>query len=59
MAQALDDMEVPAYLIHLIMTGSEVHPNYGLSKSKDENFADDNFISPLPRAVKLSKNSSL
>ncbi|WP_026903149.1 glycoside hydrolase family 2 [Pedobacter glucosidilyticus] len=27
------------------------HPNYGLSKSKDENSLDENFISPLPRAV--------
>ena len=32
------------------------HPNYGLSKSKEENFYDDHFISPLPRAV-LRSNS--
>lgn len=27
------------------------HPNYGLTKSKEEVFADENFINPLPRAV--------
>ncbi len=27
------------------------HPNYGLTKSKEEGFADENFINPLPRAV--------
>ena len=27
------------------------HPNYGLSKSKEEEFPTDIFISPLPRAV--------
>src|SRR5690606_26303750 len=25
--------------------------NYGLSRSKEELFADDNFINPIPRAV--------
>src|SRR5436309_3037892 len=28
-----------------------VHPNYGTAKSKEEVFAEDNFINPLPRAV--------
>jgi len=27
------------------------HPNYGLSKGREENFYDENFINPLPRAV--------
>jgi hypothetical protein len=27
------------------------HPNYSTSKSKEEVFAVDNFINPLPRAV--------
>ena len=27
------------------------HPNYSTSKSKEEVFAEDNFINPLPRAV--------
>lgn len=27
------------------------HPNYSTSKSKEEIFAEDNFINPLPRAV--------
>ena len=27
------------------------HPNYSTSKSKEESFAEDNFINPLPRAV--------
>ncbi|GEO08646.1 glycoside hydrolase family 2 protein [Segetibacter aerophilus] len=28
-----------------------VHPNYSTSKSKEEVFAEDNFVNPLPRAV--------
>lgn len=28
-----------------------IHPNYGSSKGREEILADDNFISPLPRAV--------
>src|SRR5688572_28573496 len=32
------------------------HPNYDLSKSRDDASADDNSISPLPRAV-LRPNS--
>ncbi|MCW3115136.1 MAG: glycoside hydrolase, partial [Segetibacter sp.] len=28
-----------------------IHPNYSTSKSKEEVFAEDNFINPLPRAV--------
>lgn len=28
-----------------------IHPNYSTSKSKEEIFAEDNFINPLPRAV--------
>ncbi len=32
------------------------HPNYGLTKSRKEGFANDNFLSPLPRAV-LRPNS--
>ena len=27
------------------------HPNYGLTKSKKEGYADESFINPLPRAV--------
>jgi hypothetical protein len=27
------------------------HPNYSTSKSKEEDYAEDNFINPLPRAV--------
>jgi len=34
----------------------QYHPNYGLSKSKEEAFAEDTLISPLPRAV-LRSNS--
>jgi beta-galactosidase/beta-glucuronidase len=28
-----------------------IHPNYSTSKSKEEVFAEDNFVNPLPRAV--------
>ncbi|MDQ6815539.1 MAG: glycoside hydrolase family 2, partial [Bacteroidota bacterium] len=28
-----------------------IHPNYSTSRSKEEIFAEDNFINPLPRAV--------
>lgn len=28
-----------------------IHPNYSTSKSKEEIFAEDNFVNPLPRAV--------
>jgi beta-galactosidase/beta-glucuronidase len=30
---------------------AEVHPNYNTTKSKEERYAQDNFINPLPRAV--------
>jgi beta-galactosidase/beta-glucuronidase len=32
------------------------HPNYGLTISKEEAYADDHFINPLPRAVLRSNN---
>lgn len=32
------------------------HPNYGLTKSQEEYYADENFVDPLPRAV-LRSNS--
>ena len=34
----------------------KTHPNYGLSKTKEESFAEDTVINPLPRAV-LRPNS--
>ncbi len=34
------------------------HPNYGLSKSKEEKFSDENFINPIPRAV-IRPNTSI
>lgn len=34
------------------------HPNYGLSKSKEENSSFENFINPIPRAV-IRPNSSI
>lgn len=33
--------------------------NYGLSKSKEESFSDDNFINPIPRAVIRPKSAVL
>ncbi|HEX9980185.1 MAG TPA: hypothetical protein VGB50_06440 [Flavobacterium sp.] len=36
----------------------ENHPNYGLSKSKEETFSDENFINPIPRAV-IRPNSAI
>ncbi|GGB92745.1 glycoside hydrolase family 2 protein [Dyadobacter sediminis] len=33
------------------MSKTPVHPNYGFSQSKEEEFAEENFVSPLPRAV--------
>src|SRR3954471_15180167 len=35
------------------------HPNYSTSKSKEESFAQDNFINPLPRAVIRSNSPVL
>lgn len=35
-----------------------LHPNYSTSKSKEEVFAEDNFINPLPRAV-VRQNSPI
>ena len=34
-------------------------PNYGLSKGKEENLSEDNFINPLPRAVMRPNTSVL
>jgi len=36
----------------------ENHPNYGLYKGKEENYYDENFVNPLPRAV-IRPNSSM
>jgi len=33
------------------MSKTPVHPNYGFSQSKEESFAEENFVNPLPRAV--------
>lgn len=37
---------------------SQNHPNYGLYKGKEENFYDENFVNPLPRAV-IRPNSAM
>src|SRR5688500_4953727 len=38
---------------------SEVHPNYNTTKSKEERYAEDNFINPVPRAVVRSNTPVL
>lgn len=38
---------------------AEVHPNYNTTKSKEERYAQDNFINPLPRAVVRPNTSVL
>ncbi len=35
------------------------HPNYSTTKSKEEAFAEDNFVNPLPRAVIRSNSAVL
>jgi beta-galactosidase/beta-glucuronidase len=38
---------------------TELHPNYNTTKSKEEKFAEDNFVNPLPRAVVRSNTPVL
>ena len=48
---------IPSLSIHFMNTTD--HPNYGLSKSKEEVLSDDHFINPIPRAVIRSNTSIL
>ncbi len=38
---------------------TEFHPNYNTTKSKEERYAEDNFVNPLPRAVVRSNTPVL